>query len=86
MSCDVGVYGLAVMGVNLALNVASKGYTVCVSNRTPSRVDHAIQLAKTQGLQEKLVGVKDKKEFVSLAHHGWFARCRAALRSACFEP
>lgn len=64
MSCDVGVYGLAVMGVNLALNAASKGYTVCVSNRTPSRVDHAIELAKTQGLQEKVVGFKDMKEFV----------------------
>lgn len=64
MPCDVGVYGLAVMGVNLALNAASKGYTVCVSNRTPSRVDHAIELAKVQGLQEKIVGVKDMKEFV----------------------
>ncbi|KAL8434961.1 hypothetical protein Efla_005044 [Eimeria flavescens] len=64
MACDLGVYGLAVMGVNLALNAASKGFKVCVSNRTPSRVDHAADLAKQQGLQDNIVGVKDIKEFV----------------------
>ena len=26
MSCDIGVYGLGVMGTNLALNIASKGF------------------------------------------------------------
>ncbi|OEH80084.1 6-phosphogluconate related protein [Cyclospora cayetanensis] len=64
MSCDLGVYGLAVMGVNLALNAASKGYTVCVSNRSPSKVDTAIQRANEEGLTDKMVGVKDMKEFV----------------------
>lgn len=32
--CDVGVVGLAVMGSNLALNIADKGFQVAVFNRT----------------------------------------------------
>ena len=28
MSCDVGLYGLAVMGQNFALNMASHGFKV----------------------------------------------------------
>jgi len=32
--CDVGVIGLAVMGSNLALNLADKGFQVAVFNRT----------------------------------------------------
>ena len=31
---DIGLYGLAVMGQNLALNIESKGFTVAVFNRT----------------------------------------------------
>ena len=34
MSCDVGVYGLSVMGQNMSLNIASKGFHVAVSNRS----------------------------------------------------
>ena len=36
---DIGLIGLAVMGENLVLNMISKGYTVCVFNRTVARVD-----------------------------------------------
>lgn len=35
---EIGVYGLAVMGQNLALNIASKGFNVSVCNRTVSKV------------------------------------------------
>ena len=38
MFCDIGVYGLSVMGSNLALNIASKGFNVAVSNRSVERV------------------------------------------------
>ena len=38
MSCDIGVYGMGVMGRNLALNIASKGFNVAVSNRSPAKV------------------------------------------------
>jgi 6-phosphogluconate dehydrogenase len=31
---DIGLVGLAVMGQNLALNIADHGYTIAVFNRT----------------------------------------------------
>lgn len=37
---DIGLIGLAVMGENLVINMASKGFTVAVFNRTVERVDH----------------------------------------------
>jgi 6-phosphogluconate dehydrogenase len=36
---DIGLIGLAVMGENLVLNMASHGFTVAVYNRTTSKVD-----------------------------------------------
>src|SRR5262245_54615819 len=41
-SCDIGLIGLAVMGQNLVLNMNDHGYTVCVFNRTVSKVDEFI--------------------------------------------
>ena len=42
MKADIGLIGLAVMGENLVLNMASHGYTVAVFNRTTSVVDNFI--------------------------------------------
>ena len=39
---DIGLIGLAVMGENLVLNMASNGYQVAVYNRTTSKVDNFI--------------------------------------------
>ena len=36
---DIGLIGLAVMGENLVLNMANKGFAVAVFNRTVSKVD-----------------------------------------------
>ena len=36
---DIGLIGLAVMGENLVLNMAEKGFTVAVFNRTTEKVD-----------------------------------------------
>jgi len=36
---DIGLVGLGVMGANLALNMAEKGYSVAVYNRTTARTD-----------------------------------------------
>ena len=41
-TADIGLIGLAVMGENLVLNVASRGYTIAVYNRTTSKVDDFI--------------------------------------------
>ena len=37
--CDIGLIGLAVMGENLVLNMASKGFSVAVYNRTTAVTD-----------------------------------------------
>ncbi len=39
MAAQIGVTGLAVMGANLARNLARNGYTVAVHNRTRARTD-----------------------------------------------
>lgn len=39
---DIGLIGLAVMGQNLVLNMAEKGYKVSVFNRTPAKTDEFI--------------------------------------------
>jgi 6-phosphogluconate dehydrogenase len=38
-NCDIGLIGLAVMGENLALNIASRGFRIAVYNRTGSVTD-----------------------------------------------
>ncbi|MCY7306791.1 MAG: NAD(P)-binding domain-containing protein [Rhodoferax sp.] len=35
---DIGLVGLAVMGQNLALNIADHGFAISVFNRTPARM------------------------------------------------
>ncbi|KAL7535036.1 hypothetical protein ACHAXR_006226 [Thalassiosira sp. AJA248-18] len=63
MSCDVGLYGLAVMGQNFALNMASKGFKVCVGNRSPAKVELTVNRAKDEG-SLPLVGSSDAEDFV----------------------
>ncbi|HUG74847.1 MAG TPA: NAD(P)-binding domain-containing protein, partial [Acidimicrobiia bacterium] len=41
-AADIGIVGLAVMGQNLAMNMADKGYRVAVYNRTTERTDEFI--------------------------------------------
>ncbi|MCW5852516.1 MAG: NADP-dependent phosphogluconate dehydrogenase [Anaerolineae bacterium] len=49
-SCDIAVVGLAVMGQNLARNIASRGFRVAVYNRTASRTEELIQAHPEAGL------------------------------------
>ena len=37
-NCDIGLVGLAVMGENLAMNMESRGFSVCVYNRTYQKI------------------------------------------------
>ena len=39
---DVGVIGMAVMGSNLARNLARNGYSVALYNRTTSKTDSVV--------------------------------------------
>ena len=41
-TAEVGVIGMAVMGSNLARNMARKGFRVAIYNRTASRTDEVI--------------------------------------------
>eukprot|EP00386_Alphamonas_edax_P003234 GDKI01009906.1.p1 GENE.GDKI01009906.1~~GDKI01009906.1.p1 ORF type:complete len:482 (-),score=169.11 GDKI01009906.1:224-1669(-) len=61
--CEIGLVGLAVMGQNLALNIASKGFNIAVWNRSESKVDDTTKRAKEEG-NLPLYGYKDLKEFV----------------------
>ena len=61
-AADIGVIGLAVMGENLVLNMASRGYTVAVHNRTTSKVD-AFLAGRAAG--RTIVGARSPEELVS---------------------
>ncbi len=59
---DIGLWGLAVMGENLILNMESKGFTVACFNRTVSKVDDFINgLAKGKNI----IGCKSVEEFIN---------------------
>ena len=63
-SADIGLIGLAVMGSNLALNIAEHGHTIAVNNRTASKIDEFMLMAKEQGLDGKIVPEADIKAFI----------------------
>ncbi|MCX7779515.1 MAG: decarboxylating NADP(+)-dependent phosphogluconate dehydrogenase [Negativicutes bacterium] len=60
---DIGLIGLAVMGENLVLNMAGKGFSVAVYNRTVSKVEEFIR-QKAAGLP--VGGAQSIREFVGL--------------------
>ena len=63
-SADIGLIGLAVMGSNLALNIAENGYTVAVHNRTAARIDEFVETAKAEGLDSRVVPKADLADFI----------------------
>jgi 6-phosphogluconate dehydrogenase len=64
MSCDIGMYGLAIMGQNFALNMAEHGFTVCVGNRSQAKVDSTVERAKAEG-DVPIVGSTGPEDFCS---------------------
>eukprot|EP00854_Cymbomonas_tetramitiformis_P000625 gene625-1054_t len=52
------------MGQNLALNVAEKGFSISVYNRSGDKTDSTVMRAEKEGLQDKLKGFKEIEEFV----------------------
>ncbi|HLD08911.1 MAG TPA: NADP-dependent phosphogluconate dehydrogenase, partial [Methylophilaceae bacterium] len=62
---DIGLIGLAVMGQNLALNIADHGYTIAVFNRTPEKTRAFIAKCKNnEPSHERVVGFEDLASFV----------------------
>lgn len=60
----VGLVGLAVMGQNLALNIATH-FSIAVYNRTYAKTEDAVARAKDEGLSHNLTGYKEIEDFVS---------------------
>jgi len=57
----VGLIGLAVMGKNLALNIADHGYSVAVYNRSREKTDSLLDEAK----HENIIGTYSLEELVN---------------------
>lgn len=63
MSHAIGLIGLAVMGQNLALNIAEHGFSVAVYNRSPEKTDETLALPDAQRFG--LTGYKELRSFVA---------------------
>ncbi|MFM7242761.1 MAG: decarboxylating NADP(+)-dependent phosphogluconate dehydrogenase [Planctomycetaceae bacterium] len=61
-TCDIGLIGLAVMGENLALNIASRGSSIAVYNRTTSVTDTFVA---GRGKQPNVVGCRTLQDLVA---------------------
>jgi len=60
----IGLIGLAVMGQNLALNIADKGFSIAVWNRSPDKVDDTVARAAAEG-NLPLTGYHDLADFIA---------------------
>lgn len=63
-TCDVGIIGAGVMGSNLALNIAEKGFRVGLHNRTHSKSIDFIN-AQPDALKANLAAYETPKEFAA---------------------
>ncbi|MEP6815799.1 MAG: NADP-dependent phosphogluconate dehydrogenase, partial [Marmoricola sp.] len=61
-TADIGLTGLAVMGRNLARNIARNGHTVAVHNRTATRMTSLLDEHGTEG---EFVGSESMEDFVA---------------------
>ena len=59
---DIGLVGLAVMGQNLALNIADHGFKISVYNRTTSVTDEFVR--NDPDTPGGVVGIKTLEQFV----------------------
>jgi 6-phosphogluconate dehydrogenase len=64
-NADIGLVGLAVMGQNLALNIADHGYTIAVYNRDSKKMVNFIEeCKKNEPSAERVIGHADLASFV----------------------
>ena len=59
---DIGLIGLAVMGQNLALNIADHGFQISVFNRTTEKTDRFV--AENPHTPGGLIGTRELADFV----------------------
>ena len=75
---DIGLIGLAVMGRNLALNLADHGHTVAVYNRSPEKTKEFVESPEARGknlvpcysLEELAAAVKKPAPFILMIKAG----------------
>lgn len=73
---QIGVFGLAVMGKNLALNMESRGYTVSVYNRSRAKTDELVQEAQgknihgTYSIEEFIDSLESPKKIMVMVKAG----------------
>ena len=60
---QIGLVGLAVMGQNLALNIAEHGFTISVYNRSKEKTDQTVERAAKENIKT-LTGYADLTDFV----------------------
>ena len=60
----IGLIGLAVMGQNLALNIADKGFDISVYNRTYAKTTDTERRAVEEKVKGKLTGYEKIEDFV----------------------
>ena len=60
---DIGLWGLAVMGENLVLNMESKGFTIAVFNRTTQKTR---DFAEGRAKGKNIIGAYEVKDFIDL--------------------
>ena len=77
MQSDIGLIGLAVMGENLALNIANHNFPIAVFNRTTSKVDDFINgrargkpVTGTHSLPEFVQSLKKPRKIIMLVKAG----------------
>src|SRR6266581_1798374 len=74
---DIGLIGLAVMGENLALNIANHGFQISVYNRTTSKVDDFVNgrakgkpVTGSHSLEELVGSLKKPRKIMMLIKAG----------------
>ncbi|MGX2039837.1 NADP-dependent phosphogluconate dehydrogenase [Methylocaldum sp. MU1018] len=64
-NADIGLIGLAVMGQNLALNIADHDYTIAVYNRSAEKTaEFMARCRQKEPSGERVLGFTDLKEFI----------------------
>lgn len=65
MNSQIGIYGLGVMGKNLALNFEEKGYSVSIFNREAPGEQYVVdEFMAFEGLGKQFYGAKSVEKFV----------------------
>ncbi len=76
---EIGLIGLAVMGQNLALNIADHGFKISVYNRTTSKMEKFVSsnpstpggLEGCETLESFVASLKRPRKIIILVQAGW---------------